>query len=380
MMDFQHEFPLDPELCYLNHAAVAPWPARAAQAVSAFAQQNATQGARYYPEWLKIETELRQRLQALINAPHWRDIALLKNTSEALSFVAQGLDWNPGDQIVITGDEFPSNRIVWEALAKQGVKVVEADLHGDDSPEEAILDATTSATKLVSVSSVQYASGIRLNLEYLGQELNRRGILYCVDAIQSIGALQFDAQRIGADFVMADGHKWMLGPEGLALFYVKPALRNRLKLIEYGWHMVQNRGNYDLKHWYPAEDATRFECGSPNMLGIHALNASLSLLLEVGMDQVEKQLQHNMSILIDAMSSVEGIRFLSPRAPGSRAGILTFDIAGVSSNNLYQALMARGVIRACRGGGVHFSPHFYTSEEVLLRAVEILKEVLRTKR
>jgi len=379
-MDFQKEFPLDPELCYLNHAAVAPWPARTAQAVSAFAQQNMTQGARAYPEWLKTETELRQRLQAMINAPHWRDIALLKSTSEALSFVAQGLEWNPGDQIVITSDEFPSNRIVWEALTKHGVKVVEANLHGDDSPEEAILDATTPTTKLVSVSSVQYASGIRLNLEHLGRELNRRGILFCVDAIQSIGAHQFDAQRIGADFVMADGHKWMLGPEGLALFYVKPGLRNRLELLEYGWHMVQNRGNYDLKHWYPAEDATRFECGSPNMLGIHALNASLSLLLEVGMEQVEKQLQHNMSILIDALSSVEGIRFLSPRAPGSRAGILTFDIAGVSSNNLYQALMARGVICACRGGGVRFSPHFYTSEEVLLRAVEILKEVLRTKR
>lgn len=379
-MDFQKEFPLDPELCYLNHAAVAPWPARTAQAVSAFAQQNMTQGARAYPEWLKTETELRQRLQAMINAPHWRDIALLKSTSEALSFVAQGLEWNPGDQIVITSDEFPSNRIVWEALTKHGVKVVEANLHGDDSPEEAILDATTPTTKLVSVSSVQYASGIRLNLEHLGRELNRRGILFCVDAIQSIGAHQFDAQRIGADFVMADGHKWMLGPEGLALFYVKPGLRNRLELLEYGWHMVQNRGNYDLKHWYPAEDATRFECGSPNMLGIHALNASLSLLLEVGMEQVEKQLQHNMSILIDALSSVEDIRFLSPRAPGSRAGILTFDIAGVSSNNLYQALMARGVICACRGGGVRFSPHFYTSEEVLLRAVEILKEVLRTKR
>ncbi len=379
-MDFQKEFPLDPELCYLNHAAVAPWPARTAQAVSAFAQQNMTQGARAYPEWLKTETELRQRLQAMINAPHWRDIALLKSTSEALSFVAQGLEWNPGDQIVITSDEFPSNRIVWEALTKHGVKVVEANLHGDDSPEEAILDATTPTTKLVSVSSVQYASGIRLNLEHLGRELNRRGILFCVDAIQSIGAHQFDVQRIGADFVMADGHKWMLGPEGLALFYVKPGLRNRLELLEYGWHMVQNRGNYDLKHWYPAEDATRFECGSPNMLGIHALNASLSLLLEVGMEQVEKQLQHNMSILIDALSSVEGIRFLSPRAPGSRAGILTFDIAGVSSNNLYQALMARGVICACRGGGVRFSPHFYTSEEVLLRAVEILKEVLRTKR
>lgn len=373
-MNLQEEFPLDPELCYLNHAAVAPWPARTARAVIDFARQNAAQGARAYPQWLHTETELRQRLQALINAPHWRDIALLKNTSEALSFVAQGLDWQPGDQIVISGDEFPSNRIVWEALASQGVKVVEANLHGADSPEEAILNALTGATKLVSISSVQYASGIRLNLELLGEELNRRGVLFCVDAIQSVGALSFDVQRIQADFVMADGHKWMLGPEGLALFYVKPSVRNRLRLIEHGWHMVQNRGNYDLKHWYPAEDATRFECGSPNMLGIHALNASLSLLLELGMDQVEKRLHENMTILIQALSAIDGVRFLSPIRPENRAGILTFTVDGIPSNNLYQALMAQGVVCACRGGGIRFSPHFYTPEKVLLRAAEILKE------
>src|SRR5690606_28834559 len=125
----ENEFPMDPDLCYLNHAAVAPWPRRAARAVRDFAQENVTEGARHYPRWLNGERQLRERLARLINAPSGMDIALLKNTSEALSFVALGLPWEAGDEVVITSDEFPSNRIVWESLQERGVKVVEADLH-----------------------------------------------------------------------------------------------------------------------------------------------------------------------------------------------------------------------------------------------------------
>src|SRR5690606_30552335 len=326
------------------------------------------------------ERQLRERLARLINAPSGMDIALLKNTSEALSFVALGLSWEAGDEVVITSDEFPSNRIVWESLHERGVKVVEADLHSGRTPEDAILAALTEATRLVSISSVQYASGIRLNLEQIGAVLKERDILFCVDAIQSIGALQFDVQAIQADFVMADGHKWMLGPEGLALFYVHPNVRNDLKLLEYGWHMVQNRGNYDEKTWQPAEDATRFECGSPNMLGAHALNASISLLLEVGMEKVEASLLAKIAWLARELGKIEGLQFISPITPGRHAGILTFQVDQVSGVALQHALMGRGVICAYRGGGVRFSPHFYTPQSVLENAVKIVEEEVRRLR
>ncbi|MGY2498249.1 aminotransferase class V-fold PLP-dependent enzyme, partial [Klebsiella pneumoniae] len=138
----------------LNHAAVAPWPKRSAEAVRRFSEANVSSGARDYPDWLKLERSLRERLVRLMNAPSTGDIALVKNTSEALSFVAFGLDWRAGDQVIISDEEFPSNRIVWLALAAQGVEVIEVSLKGDD-PEAALLAAFTPRTRLLSISAVQ---------------------------------------------------------------------------------------------------------------------------------------------------------------------------------------------------------------------------------
>src|SRR5690606_14744291 len=258
MSTLNDEFPQFDTLRYLNHAAVAPWPRRAAQAVSAFAEQNMTIGARDYPQWLKVEQRLRERLARLLNAPGSADVALLKNTSEALSFVAFGLDWRPGDRIVISDEEFPSNRIVWEALRPRGVEVVEVSLAGDD-PEAALLAACDARTRLLAVSTVQYASGRRLDLPRLGDGCRAAGVLLCLDAIQQLGALPFDVQASGCAFAMADGHKWMLGPEGLGVFYCRADLREQLELHEYGWHMVEHLGDYDRRDWQPAPDARRFE-------------------------------------------------------------------------------------------------------------------------
>jgi len=198
------EFPLLSDIYYLNHAAVAPWPRRTTEAVKRFAEENTTMGARRYDQWLRIEAELREQLRKLLNAPHTDDIALLKNTSEGLSVVAYGLDWRAGDNIIISNEEFPSNRIVWESLRDQGVTVREADLHGDD-PEAALLDQVDDRTRLLAISSVQYASGIRLDLQRLGDFCHERGILYCIDAIQSLGALPMDVQALHADFVAMVG-------------------------------------------------------------------------------------------------------------------------------------------------------------------------------
>ena len=200
---YQDEFDQTNGLRYLNHAAVAPWPRRAADAVSAFARENVAHGASDYPEWLKIEHRLRERLARLLNARAGSDLALVKNTSEALSFVAFGLDWREGDQVVIGNEEFPSNRVVWEALRPRGVEVVEVGLAGDD-PEGALLAACGPRTRLLSISAVQYASGLRLDLERIGTGCRRRGVLFCIDAIQQLGALPFDVQAYDCAFAMAD--------------------------------------------------------------------------------------------------------------------------------------------------------------------------------
>ncbi|WP_110972215.1 aminotransferase class V-fold PLP-dependent enzyme [Pseudomonas huaxiensis] len=374
MSTFPEEFEQAPGLRYLNHAAVAPWPKRASEAVSRFARENVWLGARDYPEWMLMEQRLRERLQRLINAPSTDDIALVKNTSEALSFVAFGLDWQPGDQIVISNEEFPSNRIVWEALASQGVEVVQADLKGDD-PEAALLAACGPRTRLMSISSVQFASGLRMDLVRLGQGCRERGVLFCVDAIQQIGALPFDAQACQCDFAMADGHKWMLGPEGLGLFYCRAEVRPQLKLSEYGWHMLEHMGDYNRTTWEPAQSARRFECGSPNMLGAAALEASLSLLEEVGMEQVAAAIAERARWLHDGLGAIPGVRLHSPQDPARRAGIVSFSIDGVDNAEVHRRLKENQVVCIPRGMGVRFSPHFYTERRVIDETLAIVREI-----
>ncbi len=365
------EFPQDPNLIYLNHAAVAPWPKRTCSAVQAFAEENMTRGAADYPRWMATEARLRQALGSLIGA-HADEVSLLKNTSEALSVVAHGLDWKSGDNVVISDEEFPSNRIVWESLSRQGVEVRRTPLTGPDEPEQALLQRTDRRTRLLAISSVQYASGLRMDLHQLGAALKQRGVLFCVDAIQSIGAEPLDVDAIQADFVAADGHKWMLGPEGLALFYCRAALRDQLQLRQYGWHMVAEAGNFDATTWTPASDARRFECGSPNMLGVTALHASVALLQLVGIEHVAARIRERVGLLLEAFSAHPDIKVLTPKAPQRHLGICTFRRRDEAPEVTHERLKAAGVVCAQRGGGVRFSPHFYTPIEALERACALV--------
>ncbi|MET0065275.1 MAG: aminotransferase class V-fold PLP-dependent enzyme [Candidatus Thiodiazotropha sp.] len=369
-------FNLDPDLIYLNHAAVAPWPKVTVDAVSTFAQENGSRGAFDYPQWLTRESALRRLGQALINAPSADDIALLKNTSEGLSLVAYGMHWNPGDRVVSIAQEFPSNRIVWESLSSQGVEVSLLDLEQYQQPEEALFALCDDRTRLISVSSVQYARGTRLQLERIGAFCRQHGILFVVDAIQSLGVVPFDAQACLADVVVADGHKWLLGPEGLALFFCREAVRKRLRLQQYGWHMVEAAGDFDQADWQPANSARRFECGSPNMLGIHALHASLSLILQTGIETIALRVEELTREIIEQVDRM-GLELLTPREAERRAGIVTFRVPGRDNLGLYRDLMASRVVCAQRAGGIRFSPHFHNTPEQIASAFSRLQKLLR---
>ena len=364
------EFDLSNDILYLNHAAIAPWPRRTVQAVQRFAAELGSRGSQHYTRWLATEARLRERLAALIGAESPADIALTKSTSEALSMVAQGLPWESGDSVVGIAQEFPSNRIVWESLADRGVSWRELDLYASAEPETDLLALCEERTRLMAVSWVQYARGLRLDLERLGSACRERGILLCVDGIQGLGALPFDLARIPADFVAADGHKWMLGPEGLALFWCRPDLRESLRLTQFGWHMVEDMGDFERRDWRPATGARRFECGSPNLLGAHALEASLSLIDDYGIDATARAVAERADRLIDLIDA-HGLELLSPQLPERRAGIVTFRVPGIDSQALTQGLMRQQVMCANRGGGVRFSPHFYTPLEQLQRAIDL---------
>ncbi|UTW49910.1 aminotransferase class V-fold PLP-dependent enzyme [Bacterioplanoides sp. SCSIO 12839] len=371
--DWRAEFPVNDECMYLNHAAVAPWPESARKAVANFAAENVAMGASHYPEWMQVEKSLKRNLEQLIDAPKG-SVALVKNTSEALSFVAYGLEWQAGDVVVISDQEFPSNRIVWESLQNQGVKVVEVALPYSD-PEAELLAAIAQKPKLVSISAVQYASGLRLDINRIGQACRDNGVLFCIDAIQAVGAQAFSVQENLCDFAMADGHKWMLGPEGLGLFYVRAEIMDQLQVREFGWHMVEDMGNYNAREWQLASDARRFECGSPNLLASYALEASTGLLLKAGLPQVEYAISERVQYLKQGLAELEA-NFVNPLLDERPSGILTFHFWGADSQKLYQALMKTGVICANRGGGVRFSPHFHTTQDALDDALEAVEEML----
>ena len=373
-------FQLDPGIIHLNHAAVAPWPVVTRDAVIAFAEENTTIVSQHYQQWMQTEQQLKQRLAKLINANSSDDIAILKNTSEGLSTIAQGLDFKPGDNIVVPAEEFPSNNIVWRALISQGVEIRSIPIQDVTRPENALLSALDKNTRLLSCSSVQYARGLRLDLNLIGHACKQaqQNTLFCVDAIQSLGAMVFDVKQCLADFVVADGHKWMCGPEGTALFYCSREMQPQLTLRQYGWHMLENA--FDFSHQTDhrpleqqfARDARRFESGSPNMMGIAALNASLGVLLDVGMKNIQQSVLDNTTYLLEQLKQQQNISILSPTESGRYAGIVTFIRRDTDNQKLYEHLQNNNVICAFRGAGIRFSPHFHTSREQIDAAVDIV--------
>lgn len=375
-MSYSELFELNPSLVHLNHAGISPWSRATVKAVTQFAYENASWSSRRYEMWLQEEWELRELGRWLLDAESKDEIAFLKNTSEGISAVAFGLDWKAGDNIVLARDEFPSNRIPWEAVATQhSVEIRWVDVNATDAPEQALLEQVDSRTRLLTTSSVHYASGLKIDLSLLGHALQDTPTLFCVDAIQSLGAHSFSVRESKIDFLAADAHKWMLGPEGIALFWVRPELYEQLGLSQYGWHMVARAGHYEEAVWEVAPDARRFECGSLNTLGIYALRASLNLLHEVGMIEIEERIADRIQQLDQSLRALE-CRILTPSEPNRRAGILTFAPPRRESEEVYKRLLERGILCAARGGGIRFSPHFYTPANALQFALETLQEIL----
>lgn len=373
-LDLEREFPLDPDLSYLNHAAIGVWPRRTASAVKDFADENARQGAANWLNWYELEQRIRQRYAKLLNAPSADDIALLKNTSEALSVVARGLPWEPGDNVVFAAQEFPSNRMPWQSLESFGVEARSVDVAGAEDPEAALIDATDRRTRVLTTSSVQYGDGLRMDLERLGDHCRSNGIRFCVDAIQSLGALPFDVHACHADYVMADGHKWLLGPEGVTVFYSRAEIRDELRLNQFGWRMVERPFEMEGDVEAPSATARRFEAGSVNTLGIVAQEASLSLLQEVGMERVAEQVLANRDYLAEGLADIEGVRMLSRNEPHRRSGIVTFRVEEADVQELTRHLFRNRVICARRGGGIRLAPHFYTPRAALERSLQMISD------
>lgn len=376
MLYLPAEFPQDSEICYLNHAAVGPWPRRTAQAVADFAFRNMQRGGTDYPERLDVERRVRERLAQLINAASPDDIALVQNTSVGLSIVSQGLDWRDGDEVVGIADDFCSNTMVWQALGSRGVHYVGVDSRAVPDPEGALIAAITDRTRLLAISSVHFATGYRFDLQRLSRICREHGVLFSVDAIQSLGAVRFDLATVPADFVIAGGHKWLLSAEGLGFLYCRAELRDALKLHQFGWAMRESPYAFEAADWQAASSARRFEAGTPNMLGIYAMDASLSLFEEIGIGVVEQRLAENLEVLESGLGDIPDVELITPSDPDRRAGIVTFRHTTLGGATLHRGLLQRQVVCSPRAGGVRLSPHFYTPNQVLERAVKKIRQTI----
>jgi selenocysteine lyase/cysteine desulfurase len=370
-------FPILRRWTFLNHAAVAPIPKPAADALRAFAAQ-AESAAYLSAGWHADIEKLRQEAAAFLNC-HRDEIAFVKNTSEGISIVAHGIDWQWGDRIVTTNVEYPANIYPWMAVARdRGAKLVMVEEEdGPDGtrhvPIEKILHAASQPkTRLVALSHVEFASGQRHDLARIGQFCRERKILLSVDAIQSLGVVPVDVRAMHIDFLSADGHKWLLGPEGAGIFYCRRDLIEHMRPLTIGWMNVvdaQNFANYD---YLLRPDAGRFESGSHPIPGLLALRESLKLLQSVGIAGIANRVKTLGDLLIAGLRA-RNYRVVSPRSGDQWSGIISFTSPTHNHEKIFQGLRKdRGIEIAFRVGRLRCSPHFYNTEEQIERLIDAL--------
>ena len=355
-------FPVTRNLVYLNHAAVAPLCLPAAQAMEWLNRDALEWGSLHYSQWLECYGGLRHSAARLVNgAPE--EIAIVKNTSEGIATIAMGLDWRPGDRIVAFEEEFPANQYPWLRLASKGVTI--EWLPATASLER--IDQAAQGARLLSISFVQFLTGFRADVVGIGQICRRHGVIYIVDAIQGLGAFPIDVQVAHIDALAADGHKWLLGPEGCGTLYISRRLQEQVEPVEFGWTNVVSHHDYASRDMTLRPDAGRYECGTLNTVGCFGLRAAIDFLLEVGIENIALDVR----ALADHIAA--GVRRKGYEVLGEpNAGIVSFRKTGVDSAALCARLRERSIITAPRAGWVRASPHFYITAEEIDRMVELL--------
>jgi cysteine desulfurase/selenocysteine lyase len=370
IVQYRDQFPITSHYNFLNHAAVAPISRRAADAMHAYV--DAVRDKAYLGEAFYQHAEHVRRVAAeLINAD-LDEVTFVKNTSEGLAFVADGLNWNHGDNVIISHVEFPANVYPWMNLESRGVRVKMVREENGRIPLEDVVAAIDSRTRVVSLSAVQYASGFRTDLESLGKVCQEKGVLLCVDAIQALGVVPIDVRAMNIDFLSSDGHKWLCAPEGCGVFFCRGELLQHLRPSTVGWMGMVNAedyGNYEFKF---RDDARRFDTGSYNVAGVYGLGAAMELLLEAGIDAIFQRVVGLTDRLVAGLKD-KGYRIVSSRRPGEASGIVAFTTEAHDQEALRKHLLGEyKIVIALREGRLRASPHFYNTEQEIDRLIDAL--------
>ncbi len=312
-------------------------------------------GSYHYGEWLEAYDGVRASAARLIDADP-AEIAIVKNTSEGVATVANGLAWKAGDRVIAFAEEFPANFFPWKRLEASGVCV---EWHSFTEPLDRI-EAACRGARLLAISFVQYLSGYRSDLVALGEICHRNGCLFFVDAIQGLGAFPVSVRQARIDALAADGHKWLLGPEGCGILYIRSGLQDRVDPVEFGWTNVAHYNDYASRDMTLRPDAGRYECGTLNTIGCFGLRAALDFILEVGVEKIAPAVEELGDQLAEGVRA-KGYEVADARAKGHGAGIVSFRKPGVDARQTVHDLKAAGIIAAPRQGWVRMSPHFYIS-------------------
>ncbi|HTU44738.1 MAG TPA: aminotransferase class V-fold PLP-dependent enzyme [Bryobacteraceae bacterium] len=366
---YRDEFPVTSELIYLNHAAVAPLCRRASEAIKHLADDVCRYGSLHYDRWVEGYQGLRQAAAKLINASP-AEIALVKNTSEGIAIVAQGFDWRSGDRVVAFREEFPANYYPWARLEKRGVRLSWLSIY---DPFDKIAEAISGA-RLLAVSFVNYLSGFRMDLKAIGEVCQQRGCFFFVDAIQGMGAFPIDVEACHVDALSADGHKWMLGPEGNGVLYVRRRWQELIEPVEFGYTNTARYADYGLRDMTLRPDAGRYECGTLNTVGCFGLRAAVEFLLEVGVANIAYEVQAIADQLAMGVRQ-QGYQLMIERTPDTGSGIVSFRHPSIDCRSIVSELKRNRILAAPRQGWVRMSPHFYIGPGEIEQVLRVLPAV-----
>jgi cysteine desulfurase / selenocysteine lyase len=369
--DFRRQMPVARRWAYFDHAAVCPLSEPASAAMAALTTDMTENGDANWLHWAQQVENVRRAAAKLINAEP-AEIALVRNTTEGINLVAEGFPWQPGDNVVTLADEFPSNQYAWLNLASRGVQTRRVPVTDGRVEIERLAAACDARTRIISVSWVGYASGWRNDLDALAELAHQRGAYLFVDAIQGLGVFPLDVRRTPVDFLAADGHKWLLGPEGAGIFYLRREHLERLRPLGLGWNSVRS-SDFNHIELVLKDSAARYEGGTNNMAGFVALGASLELLASWPPGSIAQRVLAITDLAVERLRQI-GATIASSRDGDRRSGIVSFDQPGSDPPTLRKQCLAAGIALSCRAGRLRISPHAYNNAADVEKLVEVLQD------